>query len=356
MSALTLAISEIVEIVDFQHTNVLDHVNTLEHLQTSLEAIAALQDPVLDDLCYAVPDYLLPLSCTFTPPNTSGEITYGTPTVTSTTISQPFTYSGTNATNYILSINGSPSGYVSSPVYLTGLTPSTTYEILVTPVVSTGTYITNATNVTTLSSSSGGGGSGGGVAESGTIVFGTATTTQTTIEQPFTYNGTDSITGYVIKLDGTTVETIYTTAKTYTYTFTGLTPETEYAIGVSPLRSSGVGTQVDTTATTLPEPPSGTLEFTGENYTPNGDGTATVTLDFTYSGTDTRVYRTYAMLYAEYEAAAPFATREDFIAFLETKYIGTITESPLVYSPIEAGKLYRFYVMAVNDGGYGNTT
>lgn len=95
MSALTLAISEIVEIVNFQHTDVLGHVNTLEHLQTSLETIAALQDPVLDDLCYVVPDYLLPLSCTFIPPDTSGEITYGTPTVTSTTISQPFAYSGT---------------------------------------------------------------------------------------------------------------------------------------------------------------------------------------------------------------------------------------------------------------------
>jgi hypothetical protein len=46
MSALTLAISEIVEIVNFQHTDVLGHVNTLEHLQTSLETIAALQDPV----------------------------------------------------------------------------------------------------------------------------------------------------------------------------------------------------------------------------------------------------------------------------------------------------------------------
>lgn len=65
-------------------------------------------------------------------PLTVGEIVFGTPTITQTTISQPFTYTGNDALYFIGGVDSVPFGYpIVSPIELTGLDEGTAYDISV---------------------------------------------------------------------------------------------------------------------------------------------------------------------------------------------------------------------------------
>lgn len=79
----------------------------------------------------------------YTPVIPQGVITAGTPSVSSTTASVPFTYSASDQTGFVYRLNGgAPVSVSSSPISLSGLTASTPYTIDIAAVnsVGTGTY------------------------------------------------------------------------------------------------------------------------------------------------------------------------------------------------------------------------
>lgn len=76
-------------------------------------------------------------------------VVFQTPTGGTTTISQPFTYEGSDYDSFIATVNGVSIGTVTSPIDLTGLEEDTDYVITVTPVNTEGSGYTSETTVHT---------------------------------------------------------------------------------------------------------------------------------------------------------------------------------------------------------------
>ena len=68
-----------------------------------------------------------------------GVITFPAPTVTDTTISQPFSYSASDFTGFYYKVNGGAQSSAASPINLSSLTPETNYTIAVAAYNVTGT-------------------------------------------------------------------------------------------------------------------------------------------------------------------------------------------------------------------------
>lgn len=184
-----------------------------------------------------------------------GSISFGSPTITDTTISQPFTYSASDYTGFYFKLNSGSQIVEDSPIALEGLTPETAYNISVAAYNAVGTGTWYSTTVTTAE------------AEPppppppsvpvGTTTITTATPTQTTVDVTFTYtngvNGTD-YTGFQYQLNGGTWVTA--PAAPGTFQIIDLTHSTGYTILMRAYNGVGVGAVSNEVAfTTLVPPP-----------------------------------------------------------------------------------------------------
>lgn len=168
-----------------------------------------------------------------------GTITLGTATKDSSSISQPFTYSLSDADSFEYRVDGGTWQTVTSPITLTGLTADTAYLIEVRSVNSEGYGSTASTTVTTDEEVV------TPTVPQGTITFGTVTRTSTTFSLPITYSLSD-VDSFEYRVDdGSWIEF------TSPISLTGLSPETTYGIDVRPVNATGVGTIVSTTVTTI---------------------------------------------------------------------------------------------------------
>jgi hypothetical protein len=177
----------------------------------------------------------------------TGTITFGTPTITITTITQPFTYAYGDATSFTAEVNGSSIGTVTSPISLSGLAEGTEYEIIVTPINAHGAGVAQTVVRTTAVAS---------VAPTGEVVFGATTSiTSTSFVVNFTYTGTDATSFLALveelaSVDGVLVEPYELTGVvimnnvpvTSPFLVSGLSPSSFYATSVTPVNSLGSGT------------------------------------------------------------------------------------------------------------------
>lgn len=315
VTALKDALIQLAQSINFQYVNLTVVGTQLEQQKIEFAALAEIQDEGCVCICtgsFIIPPYTLP-----SPPTPTGVITFGTPSRTTTTINQPFTYSGSDATGYRYKLNSGTQLTTVSPVNLTGLTPSTTYNIQVAAYNAAGTGTWASTDVMTLAESGGGGtgGGGGGGDSNFTITFSTPTITTTTIDQPFTYSGNNA-TGFTLTVDG-----ILLGAVTSPIQLAGLTPDTDYVISVTPLTSAGAGVAASTTDRTLSLVPAITF------------GTPTFGFDnalqpFTYNGTPNTPY----------------------VGTLDTAPLGSVT-SPIPLNSLVADTDYLVSVTAMDISG-----
>jgi hypothetical protein len=287
MATFKNALTELQEQVELSYVDLEKQGEDLENAIEVFADIAAIKEDICLGECVtnynSKPTYVLPVL-----PNPTGSIVWGNPTKTTNSISQPFSYTGTDATHYLGKVDGVAIGNVTTPINLTGLTASTAYLISVTPVNAFGLLgIEASTTVTTLASSGGGGGGsgggGGGAAPLGLITFLTPTVGVTTILQPFSYNGIDA-THFTATLDGVSIGTVVSPID-----LSGLIADTAYLIEVTPVNIIGNGTPADTTVTTLEDTaPIGVINFTGGAFTFNNTTRRfDYTENFVYVGTDT---------------------------------------------------------------------
>lgn len=162
----------------------------------------------------------------------------------------------------------------------------------------------------------------------GTILFGLPTIGYYTIDQPFTYTGTDA-TGFLYKVDSGTPANAVSPIQ-----LTSLNPITTYRIHVAPLKGvvQGAWQYVDVT-TLLLLAPQGEVHFgTGAS----GGGTfnplnGTFELPFTYTDDDA----------------------DSFDIIVDGQLYGNTTTSPAVISGLVQGQSYFIYLAGKNGGGGG---
>lgn len=292
MATFKNALTELQEQVELSYVDLEKQGEDLENAIEDFATIAAIKDDVCLGECVTnynlKPNYVIPAL-----PTPTGTIVWGTATRTTNSITQPFTYTGTDAEYFKSKLDSVSNGNVVSPIVLTGLTSNTPYVISVIPVNQFDIEGTQAnTTVTTLATSGGGSGggsgsgSGGGVGSSeplGVITFLTPTVSITTILQPFSYSGSDA-THFTATLDGVSLGTVVSPID-----LTGLVADTAYVIEVTPVNLIGNGTPADTTVTTLEDTaPTGVIYFGDRAVNYN---TATILYDviqnFEYVGSGT---------------------------------------------------------------------
>ena len=122
------------------------------------------------------------------------QVGFGTPIVTHNSITQPTSYSGSDATGFEYSTDGG-SNWISytSPIELTDLAAETGYPIQARATNSVGPGPIASTTVTTSAEPV--------LAPSGTITFGSPTITGDTITQPYSYSASDQ-SGFEHRIDG----------------------------------------------------------------------------------------------------------------------------------------------------------
>ena len=200
MGNLKTALIELNAVSNLQHINLGEQGTLLENSMQEFKDIAAIGEPCINSCSTnfdVSPTYALP-----TIPIPNGTIIFGTPTIGYTALTQPFTYTGTDADSFTAKVDGVSIGTVTSPINLTGLTMGTLYVIEVTPVNTYGVGTPASTSLTTLDwalNQFPTGGTGGTVS-AGFISFGLADVTEHTITQPFTYSASDAI-GFLFRLN-----------------------------------------------------------------------------------------------------------------------------------------------------------
>lgn len=166
----------------------------------------------------------------------SGQVPQGTATIGSiiagqTTASVPFTYSGSDATEFDLYIDSAyHSTTASTPASAIGLSPETTYNAVIVPVNATGDGTPSAVVQFTTQAAA-------GEVPQGAVTIGSITVGETTATIPYTYNDTDQ-TGFEYRIDGGTP--IADAASPVD--LTGLTENTAYTIEVRAVNGNGPGT------------------------------------------------------------------------------------------------------------------
>lgn len=185
-----------------------------------------------------------------------GTITFQTPTVTDTTIQQPFSYDASDFTGFYAKLNNGAQVEASSPVMASSLTPETTYSIKVAAYNATGIGTWVETFVTTEA------------AEppppppptvpNGTTTITNVVATDTTADITFTYtagsNGLD-YTGFEYQLNG--AAWVSAPPSPTTFQLTGLTPSTAYSLYMRALNAvgNGLASAEYTFSTQAPPPP-----------------------------------------------------------------------------------------------------
>lgn len=162
----------------------------------------------------------------------------------------------------------------------------------------------------------------------GTILFGLPTIGYYTIDQPFTYTGTDA-TGFLYKVDSGTPASAVSPIQ-----LTSLNPITTYRIHVAPLKGvvQGAWQYVDVTTLELLAPQGevhiGTGASGGGTFNPlNG----TFELPFTYTDDDA----------------------DSFDIIVDGQLYGNTTTSPAIISGLTQGESYFIYLAGKNGGGGG---
>lgn len=323
--------------VDFQYIDMGVRGTQLEQLAVTFVALAAVQVGDCMDECactYRIPDYCIPHL-----PLPIGVITFGVPSRTTTTINQPFTYSGNDADGFYFSLDNGVQQSVTDPIQLTGLTPDTLYNLKLRPYNINGTGSLAQTYVRTLPL----------VVTTLEITFGTPIVTLFTIEQPFSYNGTAPL-GFVYRING-----VFLGAVESPIVLTQLPEDTSFEIQVVVYTEDDTGVSAETTVSTLAsiEPPTGVITFgtavVNQSFT-------SVSQPFTYSGSDAVVFM---------GEVNEIATEQ---VLIEGVYQTVVVEPPViigsvlalspVVSPIVVavvgGHAYQFSVTPVNNSGSGS--
>ena len=167
----------------------------------------------------------------------TGSVTFGTPTITDTTISQPTSYAGSDATGFERRIDGGAWVSYTSPIDLASLTAETAYLIEARATNSAGAGPTASVTRTTSAAPV--------VAPTGTVSLGTPTITETSITQPTSYAGSDA-TGFEYSTDNGNTWTTYTSP----VELTGLTGGTSINFQFRATNSAGAGPITYATRTT----------------------------------------------------------------------------------------------------------
>lgn len=322
MSMLSDALTDLKNKVDLPHIDLEAGASILATRQLEVANLADIKTETCTSECVtffnSIPHYVVPEL-----PVPTGTITFGLASRGYTAISQPFSYSGTDATHYTATVDAVSIGVVTSPIVLTGLTPDTTYTIAVTPMSVFGGRGTEAsTNVTTHALDTFVP-VGVGALPTGIITFGTPTKDTETISQPFSYSGTGQL-GFFAKINNGIPYLV-----TSPIELLGLDPVTVYNIKVAAYNNGGIGTWYQTNVQTNPLPgaPLGTITFGTPTITDT-----TITQPFSYNETD--------------------ATH--FIATVNGDSIGTVT-SPIELTGLEPKKRHTIVVVPVNAVGLGNS-
>lgn len=178
-----------------------------------------------------------------------GFITFGVATVSDTEITQPFTYSASDAIGFLFKLNNGSALPITSPVELTGLTEATVYNLKVAAVTNYGIGVYASKDVQTLTLPN---------TPQGNIIFGIPTVTHNSIIQPFTYTENDadffiaSVSQEIITPLGTVTSPI---------TLSNLNADTVYTISVTPVNAVGSGNTFSTSPKTLESPLVTALKF-----------------------------------------------------------------------------------------------
>ena len=165
----------------------------------------------------------------------SGQVPQGTATIGSitagqTTASVPFTYTGSDATEFDLYIDSTyHSTTASSPASAAGLDPETTYNAVIVPVNATGDGTPSAVVQFTTQAAA-------GQVPQGTVTIGSITVGETTATVPYSYNDTDQ-TGFEYRLSGGSAQADADSP----VDLTGLTENTAYTIEVRAVNGNGPG-------------------------------------------------------------------------------------------------------------------
>jgi hypothetical protein len=157
---------------------------------------------------------------------------------------------GSGATSYTYTLDGAPvtpstnNGVSSRFATFTGLTPSSTYAVVVTAVNSAGSTPSTSFNVTTSASSP---------TTPPTIPSSLSSNSVTSSEFTVTWSGGSGATSYTYTLNGAPV-TLYTdnAVSSSSATFIGLTPSTTYAVVVTAVNSVGSTPSTSLSVTTSP--------------------------------------------------------------------------------------------------------
>lgn len=321
MSMLSDALTDLKNKVDLPHIDLEAGASILATRQLEVANLAEIKTETCTSECVtffnSIPHYVVPEL-----PVPAGTITFGLASRGYTAISQPFSYSGTDATHYTATVDDVSIGNVTSPILLTGLNPNTSYEISVTPVNVYGEGTEADTSVSTYAL-----GTyvpvGVGALPTGTITFGVPTKDTESISQPFSYSGVEQL-GFFAKIDNGSPYLV-----TSPIELVGLDPVTVYNIKVAAYNNGGIGTWYQTNVKTLrlPGAPIGTITFGTPTITDT-----TITQPFSYNETD--------------------ATH--FIATVDGVSIGTVT-SPIELTGLEPETLHTIDVVPVNAVGLGNS-
>ena len=321
MSMLSDALTDLKNKVDLPHIDLEAGASILATRQLEVANLAEIKTETCTSECItafnSIPHYVVPEL-----PIPTGTITFGLASRGYTAISQPFSYSGTDATYYTATVDAVSIGVVTSPIVLTGLTPDTTYTIAVTPMTVFGEGTEASTNVTTHALDTFVP-VGVGSLPIGIITFGTPTKDTETISQPFSYSGTGQL-GFFAKINNGSPYLV-----TSPIELLGLDPATIYNIKVAAYNNGGIGTwyQTDVQTDALPDTPLGTITFGTPTI-----GETTITQPFTYD----------------------LADATHFIGFLDGVSLGTVV-SPIELTGLTPDTPYLISVVPVNLVGNGNT-
>jgi len=157
----------------------------------------------------------------------------------------------------------------------------------------------------------------------GTILFGLPTIGYYTIDQPFTYTGTDA-TGFLYKVDNGTPASAVSPIQ-----LTSLNPITTYRIHVAPLKGVVQGAWQYVDVTTLERfAPQGTIIYGSGSYNSSG---GVFSIPFTYSDNDA----------------------DSFDIIVDGQLYGNTTTSPAIISGLTQGQSYFIYLAGKNGVGGG---
>ncbi len=157
----------------------------------------------------------------------AGTVTLGTVSKTSTTISVPFTYSASDQTGFQYRLNGAAPTSTTSPVSLSGLTPSTAYTVEVRAINGFGNGTWSAlANITTNAPE---------VAPAGVPVMAISAVTNQGATVSWTYSGSDA-TSFEYRINGGVAQ-----AGTSPLVLTGLAQGSTFSVEVRAKNAYGVG-------------------------------------------------------------------------------------------------------------------